>query len=82
MHPMVMKIAEVDESELSIPVLSPVCTFCARLIVAQGRRCSAFRNADIPMEIWIGENNHRRPYPGDHGLQFTPWNESQQEEGR
>jgi hypothetical protein len=22
------------------------------------------------MEIWTGENDHRKPYPGDHGIRF------------
>ncbi|MBI2913526.1 MAG: hypothetical protein HYY03_06360 [Chloroflexi bacterium] len=24
------------------------------------------------MAIWMGENNHQQPHPGDHGIQFEP----------
>lgn len=67
---------KIDESELDIPAISPVCAFCARLDVTRIRRCQAF--AEIPMEIWEGQNDHRAPYPGDHGLQFTSWDAVQE----
>lgn len=66
---------KIDESDLDIPVISPVCVRCARLDVTQRRRCAAFGTADIPFVIWEGENPHVTPYRGDHGLQFIPWSE-------
>jgi len=53
---------------LETPRYSPICTDCARLIGF--RRCQAF-DTQIPLAIWLGQNDHRRPLPGDHGLQFT-----------
>lgn len=57
----------------SIPVYSPVCALCKHLRFEQGRTCAAFpANDAIPLEIWNGENDHKRPYPGDNGIQFEP----------
>lgn len=33
--------------------------------------CAAFPRG-IPEPILLGEADHRRPYPGDHGIRFTP----------
>jgi hypothetical protein len=66
---------KIDESELDVSVYSQVCTLCARLDVTKRQRCAAFHDKPIPLEIWEGGNDHRQPYPGDHGLQFIPWTE-------
>lgn len=53
------------------PGQSPVCTWCRHL--RRGRACAAFPERDsIPMPIWLGEHDHRTPYPGDHGIHFEP----------
>ncbi len=33
--------------------------------------CKAFPQG-IPYEIWSGENEHKKPYTGDKGIQFEP----------
>jgi hypothetical protein len=35
----------------------------------KGNNCSAFPGK-IPDEIFFGENLHKAPYPGDHGILF------------
>ena len=58
----------LDRDGFLHPPLSPVCSYCARLLDATARRCEAFEY--IPYEIWDGKVDHRKPYPGDHGLTF------------
>jgi hypothetical protein len=61
----------LDDSEAALPMFSDVCAYCKRWTREPGRKCQAFPQG-IPLEIWLGENDHHAPYPGDHGIQFMP----------
>ena len=61
----------LDDSEVSLPAYSEVCTFCRHLDMSGERQCAAFPTG-IPLPIWLGENDHHASYPGDHGIHFTP----------
>lgn len=60
----------IDDRELNITQYSPICTFCKHLNVGT-KTCKAFPKK-IPNPIWIGDNDHKLPYPGDRGIQFAP----------
>lgn len=59
----------IDDSELDKTVFSPFCIFCKLVISPLEHTCNAFPNG-IPDEIWEGNFDHRKPYPGDHGILF------------
>jgi len=61
----------IDDRELDEVIYSPTCAGCKHFnyIDPRARVCDAFPDG-IPEVIWIGKNDHRKPYPGDHGILF------------
>lgn len=63
----------IDDSILSEVIYSPVCNLCTHYHINREEKntCDAFPDG-IPEEIWVGDNDHTKPYEGDHGIQFEP----------
>ena len=65
----------IIDREHAVPVYSDICAYCQHLDQTGERRCDAFPG-EIPLPIWLGEHAHCTPYPGDHGIQFAPFDSS------
>jgi len=53
-------------------IYSSICTFCIHHFTGGKKHtCKAFPEG-IPRKIWEGENDHKNPFPGDHGIRFEP----------
>jgi hypothetical protein len=66
---------ELDDRELAEMIYSPVCNLCKRFSIVNSidigiHVCDAFPDG-IPEEIWRGDNNHTKPYPGDNGRTYA-----------
>lgn len=63
----------MDDTQSRISIVSPVCSFCKHFnqksILGQRKTCKAFPKG-LPAEIWLGENKHQEPFPGDNGIRF------------
>ncbi len=65
------------DKTFEIPIYSSVCTLCRHLQDIEAHRCLAFDK--IPDIIWLGDNDHTEPYPGDNGIQFEPVDDAPKE---
>jgi len=54
--------------------LAPLCTTCKHFTPEKGNpKCAAFPNG-VPDDIFWGDHDHRKPYPGDGGIVYEPKN--------
>lgn len=64
----------IDDSEFQY-WFSKICSLCKHYDTKNsqpktgGNVCDAFPDG-IPDKIWLGENDHKKPYKGDHNIQF------------
>jgi len=62
---------------MTSPIL-PACYSCKHFLKRESvitMHCKAFKNEEIPKEIRVSKNDHRKPFAGDNGIQFEPIND-------
>lgn len=52
-------------------LVNPPCATCKHRSKVFAGICLAFPDG-IPSEILSGENDHKKPFKGDHGIQYEP----------
>lgn len=64
-------ILDGEESWYQFRMNSEVCTYCQHYNIedVENHTCIAFPDG-IPRDIWLGKNDHTKPYPGDNGILF------------
>jgi len=64
-------ILDGEDSLYEMTMISNVCTHCKHYNFddVENHTCEAFPDG-IPPDIWLGKNDHTKPYPGDHGIRF------------
>jgi hypothetical protein len=61
---------ELITIDSGIPETSSICFNCDRETGI--RKCEAFPD-EIPLAIWLGYNDHKIPFTGDHGIRFKQY---------
>lgn len=69
-----MGIVEVDATDRGYDsFMRSRCLKCKHYHFGGYFSCEAFPvSRGIPPEIWDGEYDHTKPYPGDNGVRFEP----------
>lgn len=68
------EVRRLDGPTFERPAYSEVCALCRHLDRSStmgAETCDAFPTG-IPPAIWFGQDDHREPVEGDHGIQFEP----------
>lgn len=62
---------DLDAEDGPNPGASAICSRCLNLRDTRLQTCNAFPKG-IPDIIWRGDNDHKKPFPGDGGIMFDP----------